>query len=183
MGLTGTVVTAMLSANFVGEFLLNPAVYIEVKGNNTSKPVMLVTNDGSQPAHNLSLFIQGSGRIVNITNILSTTDVKLVQPQSKPLVRDATVPINNSSLEIFAPQLVSGIGSKLEIETLLESQSRGIRVSGVYEEGSAIGSTFGSIIRYLSFFFPVSAFGLQYSIRLEHLCLLQYTSGAEDGGK
>jgi len=56
LGLTGTVVAALLSAGFIGDFLVNPAVYVELKNNTASKPMMLVTNDGSQPAHNLSVY-------------------------------------------------------------------------------------------------------------------------------
>jgi hypothetical protein len=86
LGLTGTVVAALLSAGFIGDFMVNPAVYVELKNNTASKPMMLVTNDGSQPAHNLSLFIQApSDFIMNITNTFSTTNVSLVEPDSKIL--------------------------------------------------------------------------------------------------
>jgi hypothetical protein len=157
LGLTGTVVAALLSAGFLGDFLVNPAVYVEVKNNTgTSKPVMLVTNDGSKPAHNLSMFIQSSSdKIVNVTNIFSTADVTLVEPKSMTLERGRPVPINNNSLQIFIPMLSSGIGSKVEMETLLESQSGGISVTAVYDEGSTLGSDQPSYVRGLSILFSI----------------------------
>jgi hypothetical protein len=151
IGLAGTVVAALLSAGFLGDFLVNPAVYVEVKNNATSKPYMLVTNDGSEPAHNLTLFIQSSSdKIVNVTNIFSTTNVTLVEPVSKTLDRGRPVPINNNSLQIFIPVLSSGVGSKVEIETLLESQRGGVSVTAVYDEGSTVGSETFSLVRRVS---------------------------------
>lgn len=154
LGLTGTVVAALLSAGFIGDFLVNPAVYVELKNNTASKPMMLVTNDGSHPAHNLSLFIQApSDFIINITNTFSTTNVSLVEPDSKILPIGRPVQILDDFVQISTPILSSGIGSKLEIETLLDvlhSQSGGISVTAVYDEGSTVGSIDPSLVRQMS---------------------------------
>lgn len=153
IGLIGTIVTALLSTGFFSTFLVNPAVYVEVSNSATSQPYMLITNDGSKPAHNVSLFVLAlPGKIVNVTNIFSTTNVTLMEPHPKTLEEGRPVPISNNSMQILIPVLTSGIGSRVEIETLLESESEFVRVIAVYDEGSTVESTDPSLVREMSFF-------------------------------
>ena len=100
------------------------------------------------------LFIQSSsGKIVNLTNRFSTTNVSLVEPDPRILERGRPVPINNNTLQIFISMLSSGVGSKVEMDILLESQSGGVSVTAVYDEGSAVGSVEPSVVRRMSTFF------------------------------
>jgi len=121
---------------------------------------MIITNDGSQPADNLHIFIQTSNKIINVTNVFSTTNVSLVRPTQQALERSTPAPVNSNFSEIFIPKLVHGIGSKVEIETLLESQRKGYNVSAVYDQGSTIGSFSPNIVRdsfsFFSFFSDIS---------------------------
>jgi hypothetical protein len=49
--------------------------------------------------------------------------------------------------------LSSGVGLKVEMDILLESQSGGVSVTAVYDEGSAVGSVEPSVVRRMSTFF------------------------------
>lgn len=154
IGLIGTVVAALLSAGFLGDILVNPAVYVQLIDIGTSKRYMLITNDGSEPAHDLSLFIQSSSdKIDSITNTFSTTRVALVEPVPMILERGRPVAINTNSLQIFIPVLSSGIGSEVNMEILLESQSGGVIVNAVYDEGSTVGTVAPSLVREMSIIF------------------------------
>jgi hypothetical protein len=148
IALTGTVLTVLFSANFLSDILLNPSVYIQVINNGTTTvPKMIITNDGSQPADNLHIFIQTSTRMVSITNVFSTTNVSLVKPTQQSLERNTPAQVNSNFLEIFIPKLIHGIGSKVEVETLLDSQSAGYEVHAVYDQGSTMGSFTPNIVR------------------------------------
>jgi hypothetical protein len=152
LGLSGTIVAALLSAGFLSEVLLNPSVYIEVKDSGGTTPRILVTNDGSQPAHNLSLFLRTSNKIINITNDFSTTEVILMKPISMSLERGITQHIDDYSLEIFIPRLSSGLGSIVEMETSLESPDGDYLLQGVFDEGSATATNAPNIVRNISMY-------------------------------
>lgn len=137
---------------FLVKFYLIP-LYIEVKDIGSITPKILVTNDGSQPAHNLSLFLRTSNnKIINITNDFSTTDVILMKPKSVTLERGITQNVNDSSLEIFIPRLSSGLGSIVEMKTSLNNSDGDYLLQGVYDQGSATATNAPNILRNISMY-------------------------------
>jgi hypothetical protein len=132
----------LLSASFLPDLLLNPSVYVEIDKNQTWTPELLITNDGSSAANNLHVYLLAwpPNKIVNITNIFSTTPVNLVRSITEPLEKHKSVTVNSDTVEILIPKLVQGPGSRAHIRTLSDSEN-GIQVITSYDEGSGIGST------------------------------------------
>jgi hypothetical protein len=180
LALIGTVIAALLSASFIPDFLVNPAINVEVIGSELTAPRMIITNDGSEPANNVHLFIAGYNKgqnlgdwtIKSVTNDFSTTSVFLVQPKSesepepKVLEIDKRVCLNKepecfsnepiSILDIHIPKLVQGLGSQVIIIPSLESRIANYGVVVSFDEGSGIVSDNPNYIRTLSYYFTYS---------------------------
>jgi hypothetical protein len=184
----GTVIAAFLSASFFPDLLVNPAVNVEVRDSEMTTPQMIITNDGSEPANNVHLFIEGiDKKIYEVKNDFSTTSVFLVQPkpesgQEKQLEIDKPQCFMNKSecfpkepiklLEIRIPKLVQGLGSEVGIVPTLESRyslpsgAFNYRVVVSYDEGSGVVSDNPNYVRMISRMFSYGLFYTQGGLAL-----------------
>jgi hypothetical protein len=118
IALSGTVIAALISGGFASDILFNPAVYVEIKNYGSATPKMLITNDGSEAADNLYLYIQASSKIISVTNTFSTANVSLVRPTSQILGMFQPITVNNNIVEILITKLTPGFAS-LSIRNVL----------------------------------------------------------------
>lgn len=146
--------TSTLVGNFLYLQLTKPIMVIDIVDNdidNTkSKKVQIdVQNHGLNPATNLSLVIDPDGRIHSISNIISSTNVNLIQPnkQDQLLVPKQDPTILDSPFAVLkTPVFSGGDGSLLKLSVDANRPDganynlSNFNVYAVYDQGSTKGS-------------------------------------------
>jgi hypothetical protein len=149
--LTGTIITALLGGSLFDRFffpIVEIAVEEEKKNINLESEyhqvTITVTNYGSAPAENLTLFISSPSNFTMITNQFSTVDVKMTQlggrllEVKKPV--NLTSAMNNSNyLELYIEKFNHGTGSEVVLNLQAEDlklDKDNFKASAIYDNGS-----------------------------------------------
>jgi hypothetical protein len=151
------VITILGTSSLIGNFLFNqftkPIMIIDIedkdKDSTKSKNIQIdVSNLGINPATNLSLVIDPDAEIHSISNIISTTDVSIVQPEIHSgllLPKEEPTIIDHPFLVLKSPVFTGGDGSIIRLN-LNAGKPNGdnynltnFNVYAVYDQGSKMG--------------------------------------------
>ncbi len=158
LALAGTVVTALLGSTIITRFYY-PVVEIvkePVATLDEHKLRLTVSNYGSEPATNMTLFIKSPSRIHNVSNVFSTSTITLPQLNNTSLMMNNSVDLSDkldtNFIILNTQKFTQGTGSKLILDiTNEEGASNDYVITAVYDQGSvtAVGTgdwTFKSFI-------------------------------------
>jgi len=138
-----------LTGTIYNQFYNRPNINIMIKPSDNVKQFdnmttsIEITNSGIVPATNLTLTIDANTRIKNITNDLSTSDIRL-KNSTNTIDLDKTHNVTGESLQLTIPRLASGEGSIIRINSFIEYNDTynypdDYNVYATYDQGSAVG--------------------------------------------
>ena len=146
IGISGVVLPAFSSV-FINQIYNKPSINIDIPTEpGRDKQIINITNSGTIPATNLTIVITASNHTINnITNLLSTTDVILVNPRPQslePQSLETNNPqkINDTQLNLQVKKFANGAGSIIELAIgANETTSKDYVVYAAYDQGSKKG--------------------------------------------
>ena len=117
IGISGVVLPAFLVI-FINQIYNKADIDIDIgtKPEN-GKQIINITNSGTIAATNLSLIVTANKHIINdVTNLLSTTNVLLVNPGPPSLLEiNHLKPLNVLLLDLHVKKFVNGVGSIIKL--------------------------------------------------------------------
>lgn len=150
LALAGTVITALLGSTIITRFYY-PVVEIvkeSVATPDEYKLRLTVTNYGSEPATNMTLFIKSPSRIHNVSNIFSTSTITLPQLNNTLLTMnnpvDLSDKLNTNFIILDTQKFTQGTGSKLILDITNEGGAlNDYVITAIYDQGSVIAVSTG----------------------------------------
>lgn len=150
LALAGTVITALLGSAIITRFYY-PVVEIMKESIATldgHKLRLTVTNYGSEPATNMTLFIKSPSRIHNVSNVFSTSTITLPQLNDSLLMMNNPVDLSDKLdtdfITLDTQKFTQGTGSKLILDITDEGGTLDDYViTAVYDQGSATAISTG----------------------------------------
>jgi hypothetical protein len=117
IGISG-VVLPIFSTVYVNQFYNKPSINIDIGMRpEKGKQIINITNSGTVPATNLSLVITANNHIINdVTNLLSTTNVFLMNPRPSSLLEiNHLKPVKSLVLGLHIEKFANGDGSIIKL--------------------------------------------------------------------
>ena len=99
-----------------------------------------IKNSGGSIATNVTVFVK-SDREIHFAYLATVLDVALLKDNKSLLFSDSPMEINDTSFELYVPELIQGDGGLVVIEWISESElaPQDLEVIAIYDQGSAVG--------------------------------------------
>jgi hypothetical protein len=164
LSVMGTIAAAsipILLTSYSSHISNKPDVSVNVIPNadrDGRKALILVVNDGSSAATNMSLTIEANKKIISITNEFTSTSVTISGFNKTLFAMHTSRNINQPSIILNIARFVPGSGSIIKLVTFIDAKQDqfyyNYNVSAAYDQGSVMGKvlkpTSHTLFQYLS---------------------------------